>query len=155
MAGSIEARLKEKGVTLPNVAAPAANYVPSVISGNMLYISGQVPFVDGKISHTGKLGAEFSIEEGYACARICAINILAAAKAALGGDLDRVARVVKLGGFVNSTPDFTDQPKVVNGASDLMAEAFGEAGKHARAAVGVAQLPLGCAVEVEAVFEIR
>lgn len=155
MAGSIEARLKEKGITLPNVAAPAANYVPSVISGSMLYISGQVPFVDGKISHTGKLGAEFSIEDGYACARICAINILAAAKAALGGDLDRVTRVVKLGGFVNSTPDFTDQPKVVNGASDLMAEAFGEAGKHARAAVGVAQLPLGCAVEVEAIFEIK
>lgn len=155
MAGSIEARLKDKGITLPNVAAPAANYVPSVISGSMLYISGQVPFVDGKISHTGKLGAEFKVEDGYACARICAINILAAAKAALGGDLDRVVRVVKLGGFVNSTPDFTDQPKVVNGASDLMAEAFGEAGKHARAAVGVAQLPLGCAVEVEAIFEIR
>lgn len=154
MAGSIEARLQEKGITLPAVAAPAANYVPSVISGNMLYVSGQVPFVDGKISHTGKLGAEFTVEDGYACARICAINILAAAKAALG-DLDRVARVVKLGGFVNSTPDFTDQPKVVNGASDLMAEAFGDAGKHARAAVGVAQLPLGCAVEVEAVFEIK
>ncbi|MGK9235949.1 RidA family protein [Inquilinus limosus] len=154
MAGSIEARLQEKGITLPAVAAPAANYVPSVISGNMLYVSGQVPFVDGKISHTGKLGAEFTVEDGYACARICAINILAAAKAALG-DLDRVVRVVKLGGFVNSTPDFTDQPKVVNGASDLMAEAFGDAGKHARAAVGVAQLPLGCAVEVEAVFEIR
>jgi enamine deaminase RidA (YjgF/YER057c/UK114 family) len=155
MAGSIEARLKEKGVTLPNVAAPAANYVPYVISGNTLYISGQVPFVEGKISHTGKLGAEFGIDEGYACARICGINILAAAKAALGGDLDRIARVVKLGGFVNSTPDFTDQPKVINGASDLMAEAFGDAGKHARAAVGVAQLPLGCAVEVEAVFEIK
>ncbi|WP_026869835.1 RidA family protein [Inquilinus limosus] len=154
MAGSIEARLREKGITLPAVAAPAANYVPSVISGNMLYVSGQVPFVDGKISHTGKLGAEFAVEDGYACARICAINILAAAKAALG-DLDRVVRVVKLGGFVNSTPDFTDQPKVVNGASDLMAEAFGDAGKHARAAVGVAQLPLGCAVEVEAIFEIR
>ncbi|MDR6289343.1 MULTISPECIES: RidA family protein [Inquilinus] len=155
MAGSIEARLKEKGVTLPNVAAPAANYVPYVISGNTLYISGQVPFVEGKISHTGKLGAEFGIDEGYACARICGINILAAAKAALGGDLDRIARVVKLGGFVNSTPDFTDQPKVINGASDLMAEAFGDAGKHARAAVGVAQLPLGCAVEVDAIFEIR
>lgn len=155
MAGTIEARLNEKGVTLPNVAAPAANYVPYVISGNMLYISGQVPFVDGKISHTGKLGAEFGVDEGYACARICGINILAAAKAALGGDLDRIARVVKLGGFVNSAPDFTDQPKVVNGASDLMAEAFGDAGKHARAAVGVAQLPLGCAVEVEAIFEIK
>jgi len=155
MAGSIEARLKEKGVTLPNVAAPAANYVPYVISGNTLYISGQVPFVEGKISHTGKLGAEFKTEDGYACARICGINILAAAKAALGGDLDRITRVVKLGGFVNSTPDFTDQPKVINGASDLMAEAFGDAGKHARAAVGVAQLPLGCAVEVDAIFEIR
>jgi len=154
MAGSIEARLQEKGITLPNVAAPAANYVPSVISGNMLYISGQVPFVDGKISHTGKLGAEFKVEDGYACARICAINILAAAKAALG-DLDRVVRVVKLGGFVNSTPDFTDQPKVVNGASDLMAEAFGDAGKHARAAVGVGSLPRGVAVEVEAIFEIK
>ncbi|MGK9166856.1 RidA family protein [Inquilinus limosus] len=154
MAGSIEARLQEKGVTLPAVAAPAANYVPYVISGNTLYISGQVPFVEGKISHTGKLGAEFKVEDGYACARICAINILAAAKAALG-DLDRIARVVKLTGFVNSTPDFTDQPKVVNGASDLMAEAFGDAGKHARSAVGVAQLPLGCAVEVEAIFEIR
>lgn len=155
MAGTVEARLAEKGITLPDVAPPAANYVPWVITGDTLWISGQIPVVAGKPTHVGKLGREYAIEDGYACARTCAINIIAAAKAALGGDLDRIARVVKLVGFVNSMPDFTDQPKVVNGASDLMAEAFGEAGRHARSAVGAASLPLGVAVEVEAVFALR
>jgi enamine deaminase RidA (YjgF/YER057c/UK114 family) len=155
MAGTVEARLAEKGVTLPDVAPPAANYVPWVIVGDTLWISGQIPLVGGKPTHVGKLGRDYAIEEGYACARTCAINIIAAAKAALGGDLDRIARVVKLVGFVNSMPDFTDQPKVVNGASDLMAEAFGESGRHARSAVGAASLPLGVAVEVEAVFALR
>lgn len=155
MAGTVEARLAEKGITLPDVAAPAANYVPWVIVGDTLWISGQIPVVQGKPTHVGKLGREYAVEDGYACARTCAVNIIAAAKAALGGDLDRIARVVKLVGFVNSMPDFTDQPKVVNGASDLMAEAFGEAGRHARSAVGAASLPLGVAVEVEAVFALR
>ncbi len=155
MAGTVEARLAEIGVTLPEVAAPAANYVPWVFAGGLLWISGQIPLVGGKPSHVGKLGRDYSIEEGYACARICAVNILAAAKAALGGDLERVERVVKLVGFVNCTPEFTDQPKVINGASDLMATVFGDAGRHARSAVGAASLPLGVAVEVEAVLACR
>lgn len=153
MAGNIDARLKELGIELPQAAAPAANYVPTVQSGSMLYISGQLPMLDGQIRYKGKLGGDVSVEDGAACARLCAINILAQAKAALG-DLDRVARIVKLVGFVNSTPDFGDQPKVVNGASDLMAEVFGDKGKHARSAVGVSSLPFGAAVEVEAILEI-
>jgi enamine deaminase RidA (YjgF/YER057c/UK114 family) len=154
MTGIVEARLAEKGVTVPTLVPPAANYVPSVTVGNMLYVSGQIPMVAGTLSHTGRLGAEQNVEAGYACARNCAVNILAAAKAALDGDLDRIAQVVKLTGFVASTPEFTDHPKVINGASDLMVEAFGAAGRHARAAVGVAALPLGCSVEVEAIFAL-
>lgn len=153
MAGSIDNRLAELGIELPDAAAPAANYVPAVLSGNMLYISGQLPMVDGKPSHIGQLGGSVSVEEGAICARNCAINIVAQAKKALG-DLDRVKRVVKLVGFVNSAAGFTSQPAVVNGASDTIVEIFGDAGRHARSAVGVAELPFGVAVEVEAIIEV-
>lgn len=149
---SIDARLAELGITLPEAAAPVASYVPVVVSGGMAYVSGQLPFVDGKLV-TGRLGENVSVEDGQAAARACGLMILAQLKAALI-PLDKVERVVKLGGFVNSTPDFTDQPKVVNGASDLMAEVFGDAGKHARAAVGVPSLPLGAAVEVDAIIAL-
>ena len=149
---SIDARLAELGITLPEAAAPVASYVPVVVSGGMAFVSGQLPFVNGKLV-TGRLGEDVSLEDGQAAARACGLMILAQLKAALI-PLDKVERVVKLGGFVSSTPDFTDQPKVVNGASDLMAEVFGEAGKHARAAVGVPSLPLGAAVEVDAVIAL-
>ena len=149
---SIDARLAELGITLPEAAAPVASYVPVVVSGGMAFVSGQLPFLDGKLV-TGRLGDDVSLEDGQAAARACGLMILAQLKAALI-PLDKVERVVKLGGFVNSTPDFTDQPKVVNGASDLMADVFGEAGKHARAAVGVPSLPLGAAVEVDAVIAL-
>ncbi len=150
---AIEARLASLDITLPQPAAPAANYVPFVESRGMLYISGQIPVGPNGVDYVGKLGEEFGIEEGRAAARLCAINILAQARAALG-DLDRVARIVKLTGFVNGTPAFTDQPKVVNGASDFMVEIFDEKGRHARSAVGVGGLPFGVAVEVEAIIEI-
>lgn len=150
---SIDARLAELGIVLPQPAAPVAAYVPTVESGGLLHISGQLPFVDGALV-TGRLGEDVSLEAGTAAARACGLMILAQAKAALGS-LDRVERVVKLGGFVNSTGDFTDQPKVVNGASELMAEVFGEVGKHARSAVGVPVLPLGAAVEVDAILSVR
>lgn len=153
MAGEIENKLAELGVTLPNAPAPAANYVPAVESRGLLYISGQLPVGAEGLSAKGRLGDGVSVEDGYAAAKLCAINILAQARAALG-DLDRIARIVKLTGFVAATAEFTDHPKVINGASDFMAEALGEKGKHARAAVGVASLPLGAAVEVEAVIEI-
>jgi enamine deaminase RidA (YjgF/YER057c/UK114 family) len=154
MSGRIEAKLAELGVTLPSAPAPAANYVPYVRAGDMVYVSGQISTgPDGLIK--GRLGDGMSIEDGAAAARVCAINLLAQLKAACEGDLDRLVRVVKLGGFVNSHPDFTDHPKVINGASDFMVEVLGDAGKHARAAVGVAALPLGVAVEIEAVFQIR
>lgn len=150
---SIEARLSELGITLPQAAAPVASYVPVVIHGDLAYVSGQVSFVDGELLK-GRLGEDVSLEDGIKAARGCGLMILAQLKAALGS-LDRVGRVVKLGGFVNSTPDFTDQPKVVNGASDLMLEIFGEMGKHARAAVGAPSLPLGVAVEVDAVVAVK
>ena len=153
MAGTIEQRLIELDIELPAAAVPVANYVPAVLSGNMLYISGQVTLWNGERRHVGKLGADISADEGQAAAKMCALNIVAQAKAALG-DLDRVARVVKLVGFVNSTPDFVDQPKVINGASDLMVEIFGDKGRHARSAVGVASLPLGVSVEIEAILEV-
>lgn len=152
MTGTVEAKLAALGITLPAASAPAANYVPFVISGNLLWISGQISMANGSLM-TGKLAGEADIEAGRAAARQCAINLIAQIKAALG-DLDRVKRVVKLVGFVNSAPDFTDQPKVVNGCSDLFVEAFGDAGRHARSAVGVAQLPFNVSVEVEAVIEI-
>jgi len=154
MTSLIESRLEALGIVLPAAVAPAANYVPAVESRGLLHISGQIPVGPNGIEFVGKLGRELTLEDGRAAARLCAINLLAQAKAALG-DLDRVGRVVKLVGFVNSDPDFTDQPKVVNGASDLMVEVFGDAGRHARSAVGVYQLPLGFAVEVDAIVEVR
>lgn len=150
---SIDARLAELGITLPEPAAPVAAYVPVVIAGGLAYVSGQVSFVDGTLLK-GRLGEDVSLEDGVKAAQGCGLMILAQLKAALGS-LDRVERVVKLGGFVNSAADFTDQPKVVNGASELMVAVFGEAGKHARAAVGVPALPLGCAVEVDAIVAVR
>jgi enamine deaminase RidA (YjgF/YER057c/UK114 family) len=152
MTGSIDSKLKSLGIELPQAAAPAANYVPWVISGNQVFVSGQLPMEASKIAVAGRLGDSVSLEDGQRAARLCAINILAQAKDALG-DLDRVTRVVRLGGFVASADDFTDQPKVVNGASDLMVDVFGDAGRHARAAVGVNTLPLGVAVEIDAIIE--
>ena len=154
MAGEVDARLAKLGIEVPQAAAPVANYVGFVQVGNLVFISGQIPLKDGKIQFQGKLGENMSLEDGQAAARLCAINVVAQAKAACDGDLDRVARVVKLTGFVNSTGDFTDQPKVINGASDLMVEVFADKGKHSRAAVSAASLPAGVAVEVEAVVEI-
>ncbi|MGE0408210.1 MAG: RidA family protein [Amphiplicatus sp.] len=151
--GKIDQRLKELDITLPSPAAPVANYVPYVVAGGLAFISGQVSTApDGLIK--GRLGEDMDVDQGAEAARACAINLVAQLKAAAGGDLDRVKRVVKLGAFVNSTPDFTDQPKVANGASDLMVAIFGEAGRHARAAVGAPSLPLGAAVEIDGVFEI-
>jgi len=154
MTGIVDARLAEKNIVLPEPVKPLASYVPWVITGNLLFISGQVPFKDGGLSHTGQVGKDVTVDEGYDCAKVCGINILAQAKDALDGDLDRIVKVVKLTGFVSCGPDFKDQPKVINGCSDLMAEAFGDNGRHARAAVGSSSLPLGSAVEVEAIFEI-
>jgi enamine deaminase RidA (YjgF/YER057c/UK114 family) len=155
MAGTIEARLKELGIELPEAPAPAANYVPWVISGKTVYVAGQIPLVKGEIKGIGKLGRDLTVDQGKAIARICALNLIAQAKSAAGGDLDRIARVIKLGGFVNGTDDFTRQPEVVNGASDLMVDVFGDAGRHARFAVGTNQLPRGVAVEVEGTFELK
>jgi enamine deaminase RidA (YjgF/YER057c/UK114 family) len=154
MAGRIDKLLAEKRIELPRAAAPVANYVPVVMAGNLAVVSGQVTVWNGEFRFIGKLGKEFAIEQGQQAARICGLNVLAQLKAALDGDLDRVKRCVRLGVFVNSADDFTDQPKVANGVSDLMVEVFGDAGKHARAAVGTNVLPLNVAVEVEAVFEI-
>ena len=153
MSAHLEAKLKGLGVTLPEAPAPAANYLPFVQVGDIVYVSGQISANENGLI-TGKLGDDMSTEEGAAAARVCAINLLAQVKAACGGDLDRLLRVVKLTGFVNSTTDYTDQPKVVNGASDLLAEALGDAGKHSRSAVSAASLPLGVAVEVEGIFQI-
>ena len=155
MTGKIERRLSELGLVLPEPAAPAANYVPFVISGATVYVSGQLPMEDGKVTVTGKVGADVSVEEAQAAARLVALNILAQAKAAAGGDLDRIQRCVKLGGFVNAAPGFTDHPKVINGASDLMAEVLGERGRHARFAAGAGSLPFDAAVEIDAVFELE
>ncbi len=153
MPSAIDQRLEALGIALADAPAPAANYVPYVVTGNLVFISGQISRTDTLII-TGKLGADFTEVQGYAAARTCAIALIAQLRAACLGDLDRVRRVVKLTGFVNATPDFTDHPKVINGASDLIAEVFGDAGPHARAAVGCVSLPLGVAVEVEGVFEI-
>jgi enamine deaminase RidA (YjgF/YER057c/UK114 family) len=151
---SIETKLAELGVTLPDAPAPAANYVPFVQLGDIVYVSGQISNgPDGFIR--GKLGADMDVAAGAAAARTCAISLLAQVKAACGGDLGRLVRVVKLTGFVNSTADFTDQPKVVNGASDFLVEVLGDAGRHARSAVSAASLPLGVAVEIEGIFQIR
>ena len=152
MASKIAARLEELGIALPAAPTPAANYVPYVLSGGMLYVSWQISQDEAGLI-TGKLGAELDTAEGARAARRCGLSLLAQAQAALG-DLDRVARVVKLVGFVNSVPGYTDQPKVVNGCSDLMVEVFGDAGRHARSAVSAGSLPLGVAVEIEAIFEV-
>ncbi|WP_018075571.1 RidA family protein [Novosphingobium nitrogenifigens] len=150
---TIADKLAEAGLVLPKAAAPVAAYVPTVEAGGLLHVSGQLPFIDGKLV-TGRLGENVSVEDGYAAAQACGLMLLAQVKAAVGS-LDRVARVVKLGAFVSSTADFTDQPKVANGVSELMVKAFGDAGTHARSAVGVPVLPLGAAVEVDAVFALR
>ena len=151
---AVTAKLAELGLTLPEAAAPVAAYVPVVEAGGLLHVSGQLPFVDGKLV-TGRLGEDVSLEAGQQAAQACALMILAQVRAALGGSLDRVERIVKLGAFVNSTGDFTDQPKVANGASELMVALLGAAGKHARSAVGVPVLPLGAAVEIDAVIAVR
>jgi enamine deaminase RidA (YjgF/YER057c/UK114 family) len=154
MTNAIEQKLASLNVTLPQSAPPAANYVPYTISGNLVFISGQLPMKDGKPQDIGKVGKEFSVEQAQDTAKLCAINILSHLKAACGGDLSRVKRCVRLGVFVNSTDSFTDQPKVANGASDFMVAVLGDAGKHSRFAVGVSQLPFGVAVEVDGTFEI-
>jgi enamine deaminase RidA (YjgF/YER057c/UK114 family) len=154
MTNEIDSRLQALGIELPAPPPPAANYVPTVTSGKLVFVSGQVPMTKDGVKFVGKLGREFSVAEGQQAARICAINVLGALKAALG-DLGRVARVVKVVGFVNAVPDFTEPHKVVNGASDLITEILGDrVGKHARSAVGMGTLPLGVAVEIEAIVEI-
>jgi enamine deaminase RidA (YjgF/YER057c/UK114 family) len=154
MPGKIEARLAELKIELPKAAAPVANYVPVVIAGKTAYTSGQVTVLNGEFKYIGKLGKEFTVEEGQKAARLCGLNVIAQVKAAIG-DLDKVKRVLKLTCFVNSVSEFTDQPKVAKGVSDLMVEVFGDAGKHARSAVGVNVLPLNVACEVEAIFELE
>ncbi len=155
-AGSqIEKRMHEIGIVLPAIAPPVANYIPFVRTGKLVFISGQITLENGVPQFLGKLGREYTIEDGQRGARVCALNVVAQLKAACGGNLDKVKRCVRIGGFINSTPDFVDQPKVMNGASNLLVEIFGEDGKHARTAVGVNTLPWGVAVEVEALFELR
>lgn len=151
---SIEQRISELGLSLPPVATPAGAYVPAIVSGNLVFTAGQIPLVDGQLMATGKVGAEVSADFAKEIAARCALNALAAVKSVIG-DLDRVTRVVKVVGFVASTPDFTGQPAVLNGASELLGQVFGEAGKHARSAVGVASLPLDAPVEVELVVEFK
>ncbi len=153
--GRINDRLAKLGIEIPPAAAPVANYVGWVVSGNLIFTAGQLPLVDGKLACKGRAGEVIPVERAAEAARTCAINAIAQASAALDGNLDRIVRVVKLTGFVNSGPDFTDHPAVLNGASDLMVEVFEDAGRHARSAVGVSSLPLDATVEVEAVFEIR
>ena len=150
---NIESRLAEMGITLPEATAPAANYIPFVQVGDMLYVSGQISMKDGEMIK-GKVGDALTVDEGAAAAKTCAISLLAQVKAACGGDLSRLKRVVKLTGFVNSTPDFGDQPKVVNGASDFLVEVLGDAGRHSRSAVSAGSLPFGVAVEIEGIFQI-
>jgi enamine deaminase RidA (YjgF/YER057c/UK114 family) len=153
--GQIDKRLTELGITLPVAAKPVANYVPWVRTGNLVFISGQGPVENGKVIYPGCLGDNVSLEDGVKSARLCAINVIAQLKDACGGDLDRVKRVVKLVGFVNATPAFTDHPKVINGASDLMVDVFGDKGRHARSAVASPSLPMGISTEVEAIIEVE
>jgi len=153
MAGNIEARLQKLGIELPEAAAPVANYLPYIINGKQLWVAGQVPFWNGEIKFSGVVGQDISVDDAVEAARICALNILAQTKAAIG-DLDRIAQVIKLGGFVNGAPNFTDQPKVINGASDLLVRVLGNKGLHARSAVGAGGLPLNVPVEVDAVIAI-
>jgi enamine deaminase RidA (YjgF/YER057c/UK114 family) len=151
---TIESRLAEMGITLPDAPAPAANYVPFVVVGNIVHVSGQISRNDAGLI-TGRLGDNMDVDQGAAAAKSCAIALLAQARAACGGDFSRLVRVIKLVGFVNSTADFTDQPKVINGASDFMVAVLGDAGRHARSAVSAASLPFGVAVEIEGIFEVR
>ena len=154
MAGKIDRRLDEMGIVLPEPATPAANYLPFVTSGPLVFIAGQIPFWYGKILHIGKVGAEISVEEAKQAARVCGLNLIAQLKSACSGDLDRVIQCVKIGVFVNCVDGFKQQPEIANGVSDLMVELFGEAGRHARFAVGTNALPRNCATESDAVFEI-
>ncbi|QHI96179.1 RidA family protein [Aristophania vespae] len=154
MSSSAEGRIAELGISLPQAAAPVANYVPVVQTGNLLVVSGQLPFEKGELLAKGKLGENVSEEEGIACARACFLNIVAQIKAALNGDLSRVKRIVRLGGFIACSADFVNHAHIMNGASNMAVDIFGEAGKHARAAVGVPSLPLNAPVEVEAIFEV-
>jgi len=155
MPGRIDAKLKELGIELPTPPAPVASYVPTVRSGNLIFVSGQVTLGPNGLEYVGIVGQDFSVTEGQAAARLCAINVIAQVKSALDGDLDRVTRCVKVTGFVNAVPGFKDHPEVINGASNLFGEVFGEAGRHARAAVGAGSLPRNVAVEVEAIFEVE
>lgn len=154
MSGTIDKKLKDLGITIPDAPSPAANYVPYVVSGNQVFISGQVPVGPDGLEFQGKVPTEVSEEDAVKAARLCAINIISQVKAACGGDLDRVERCIKLGGFVNGTPEFGNHPGIINGASDLLVEVFGEKGRHARFAVGAGNLPFNVAVEIDAVFEI-
>ncbi len=154
MTGRIQARLDELGLALPPAQPPVATYVPYVVTGHLVVVSGQLPMAEGKLGWAGKLGGAVSVEDGKQAARQCLLNVLAHLATACGGDLDRVVRVVRLGGFIACTPDFTQHPQVMNGASDLAVEIFGEAGRHARATVGVPSLPMDAAVEIEGMFEI-
>ena len=154
MPANIDARLAELGIELPKAAAPAGAYVPFVKSGNLVFVAGQITLWNGEVRHRGRLGDNMSVDEGYVAARMCGLNLIAQVREACGGNLDRVSRVVRLGGFVQSTANFIDHPKVINGASDLMVEVFGGSGRHARAAVGTISLPLGVSVEVDGLFEI-
>ena len=154
MSGRIDARLKELNIDLPTPSTPAANYVPFKRAGSLVFIAGQVPNANGKDQFTGQVGKEISLEDAQKAARLCADNILAQLKAAVGGDLDKVVSCVRLGGFVNAVPGYGQQPQVINGASDLMVEVFGDAGRHARAAVGCGSLPRNVPVEVDAIFEV-
>ncbi len=153
--GKVDQRLKELGIEVPTPAAPVANYVGFVRSGNLVFTAGQVPLKDGKFLYQGIVGKDVTVEEAAEAAKLCAINIIAQLKAACGGDLDKVKRIVKLVGFVNGVPGFGDQPKVINGASDLMVAVFGDAGKHARSAVGAGSLPINLSVEIEAIAEVE
>ena len=155
MASSIEKKLADLGITLPPPGAPGGNYVPFVVVGNLAFMAGQVAREAGKMKYTGKVGKDITIEQGQEAAKLCAVNLLAQLKEACGGDLDRVERCVRLGGFVNSPLDFYDHPKVINGASDFIVAVMGERGQHARTAVGVSALPLDSAVEVEAIFQLK
>lgn len=154
MSGSVEQRLRDLGLALPDVATPQANYVPFTIAGGLVFIAGQLPLSGGSLTTRGKVGADVDLDAAYQAARLCGLNLIAVLRQAVGGDLGRVKRCAKVTGFVNAVPDFADHAKVINGASDLMVAAFGEAGKHARSSIGVGSLPLGAAVEVEAIFEI-
>ena len=153
--GKVDQRLKELGIEVPTPAAPVANYVGFVRSGNLVFTAGQVPLKDGKFLYQGIVGKDVTVEEAAEAAKLCAINIIAQLKAACDGDLDKVKRIVKLVGFVNGVPGFGDQPKVINGASDLMVAVFGDAGKHARSAVGAGSLPINLSVEIEAIAEVE